>query len=80
MGLRVSFLHFELRKFRHGQSLAYRCSQQNSSTVELVDYAYDGRARRGLAQKFIIRWQWRSQECELGASPPLPPPSPPLPP
>jgi len=23
--------------------------------------------------------QWRSQECELGASPPLPPPSPSLP-
>jgi len=28
----------------------------------------------------LLRRQWRSQECELGASPPLPPPSPPLPP
>jgi len=28
-----------------------RCGEQNSSTVELVDYSYDGRARRGWTNK-----------------------------
>jgi len=40
-----------LTKFHHGKSVVYWCSQQNSSTVELVDYTYDGRARRGWMHK-----------------------------
>ena len=33
--------------FRRGISIVYYCDQQNSLTVELVEYSYDGRERRG---------------------------------
>ena len=33
----------DFKTFRHGKSTPW-CDQQNSSTVELVDYIYDGRA------------------------------------
>ena len=46
-GSRDSFLHFRLRKFRHSKSSVYIAVVNKLADGQLVDYTYDGRARRG---------------------------------
>ena len=41
----INCAHFTVT--RHSKLSAYWCSQQNSPTVDLVYYTYNGRARRG---------------------------------